>query len=56
MARKKQGTLALEFANVVVSSFEMNAGSATLVVKLFQVTLLRRFSSSAYVCLCICVY
>lgn len=36
MARKRQGTLALEFVNMLVSSLEMNPESATVVVRLYQ--------------------
>jgi len=36
LAKKQQGTLALDLANVLVSSFSMNAASATLVVRLVQ--------------------
>ena len=37
MARKKQGTLALEFVNVLISFINMNNNTANVVVKLFQV-------------------
>jgi len=36
IAKKDQGTTALDFVNLLISSMEMNPHSATLVVKLFQ--------------------
>jgi len=36
VSRKKQGTLALELVNLLISTVEMNPQSATMVVKLFQ--------------------
>jgi len=36
IARKRQGTLCLDFVNQIISSLTMNNASATLVVKLFQ--------------------
>jgi len=36
LSRKQQGTLAVEFVNIIISSFEMTAQSATLAVKLYQ--------------------
>jgi hypothetical protein len=35
VSRKIQGTLAMEFVNVIISSMEMNPQSATLIVKLY---------------------
>jgi len=35
-AKQAQGTLALDFVNAMISSLEMNAQSATLLVKLYH--------------------
>lgn len=48
-SKKEQGTLALEFVNVLLASFEMNPHSATLVVKLFQLAKKNGVVSKAYV-------
>ena len=36
LSRKQQGTVALEFVNTLIAGLQLNAQSATLIVKLFQ--------------------
>jgi heme oxygenase len=47
-SRKEQGTLALDLVNALVGFLEMNAHSATLVVKLFQLAQKSQAASTRY--------
>ncbi len=47
-ARKQQGTLALDFLNVIIGCLEMNPHSATLVVRLYQLAVKSGAVAPAY--------